>query len=481
MADEIKTDPANELGIDTVAIEAELKEVVATGTNINLTEDEKQKIEENKKKRIGRPPSNLKKESSVVVPPVATVAPVNIDVAQVNTNNNNNNNNNNPPEPPKIITSAFGDIKMSENELKQCQELQNDLNVFLLDKGEIATGCGIIDTLPTGIDLLDAILGGGFGVGTLTLIVGNPGTFKSALIGQTIGTSQKKFRGKLMSSYLDSENAMTMKRLQQLGVIYPPLKPSTNVTIEDMYKTLECHCAFKELKGLTESPSIVAWDSIANTISRKERESTEDDINKFMGLRARIHSVLLPKYISKMTNYNVSLIAVNQLRDKMDVGQFAAANDMRWMGDKTMPGGLTIKYNAFHLLLLTVKGDLKFDQWGFAGVELQVKCIKNKLFTPNIPISLLVNFETGISNFWTSYKYLVDTKRMATGAWNSLVSTPEIKFRTKEALDIYNTNPTFKQSFDIQMKEAIKTEIFDKYTNYNEPEIKKEEPPNKSI
>jgi len=205
----------------------------------------------------------------------------------------------------------------------------------------------------------------------------------------------------------------------------------------------------------------------------------EDDINKFMGLRARIHSVLLPKYISKMTNYNVSLIAVNQLRDKMDVGMFSAANDLRWMGDKTMPGGQTIKFNAFHLLLLAVRGDLKYDQWGFAGVELGVKCIKNKLFSPNIPITLLVNFETGISNFWTNYNFLVDTKRLKSGAWCSLVIMPDVKFHTKQCLEIYNTNLKFKKAFDDQVKEAIKVEIMDKYTNYNVGE-KKEETPNKS-
>ncbi|MEI7943111.1 MAG: hypothetical protein WCH76_08150, partial [Candidatus Riflemargulisbacteria bacterium] len=141
----MENETTNELGIDNAAIEAVVKEVAATGININLTEDEKQKIEENKKKR-GRPPGTGSNATVAAAQPAKT------------------------PEPVRIITSDFGNVVMTDDEMKQCADLQRDLNAFILDKADIATSDGIVETLPTGIDLLDAVLGGGFGDTAATVI-----------------------------------------------------------------------------------------------------------------------------------------------------------------------------------------------------------------------------------------------------------------------------------------------------------------------
>jgi hypothetical protein len=51
-----------------------------------------------------------------------------------------------------------------------------------------------------------------------------------------------------------------------------------------------------------------------------------------------------------------------------------------------------------------------------------------------------------------------------TGAWNYLVSQPELKFRTKDAINKYNTDPSFKEAWDAAVEEAIQTEIVDPNT-----------------
>ena len=338
-----------------------------------------------------------------------------------------------------------------------CLELQNDLEEFIKEKIDLNVGDANIDKLPTGIDILDAIMGGGFGVGTFSLIVGLPGTFKSALLGQVIGEAQKKYNGKVLSTYHDSESAMTKERLKKLGVTRPEIKPYDDVTVESVFKTIEAVSAFKQLRGL-DYPAIVAWDSIVNTSTEKER--TTDDINKTIGLRARLLSSLFPRYIPKMRQNKVTLIAVNQLREKLDMGNMPTPNDLRWMGDKVIPGGFAVKFNAFHLLFLKVRSVLKVVQYGFSGVKLEAKCIKNKFFMPNVPVEILVDFNTGMSNFWTNYNFLANTKRIQAGAWNFLISLPQKKFRTVDALGLYNTNEDgFKDAFDADVKQAIATDI----------------------
>ena len=386
--------------------------------SVKLNEDDKKKIEENKKKP-GRP----------------------------KTINNNN-------QTTKEIKEKI--------ESDQVLDLQESLNKFIKEKSGIGgNDGGIIEKLPTGINLLDAILGGGFGVGRFSLLCGNPGTFKSALLCQIIAATQKKYLKKCTSTYHDSETAMSAERISKLGVNNPKIRPYDDVTVESIFKTIEATSAFKQLNNIVDYPSIIAWDSIANTSTEKER--TTDNINETIGLRARLLSALFPRYLPKMKENNISLIAVNQLREKMAMGQFSPAADLKYMGDKEIPGGQAIKFNAFHLLMLKNLGDIKYEQYGFNGILLEVKCIKNKFFAPNIPIRMIVDFNTGISNFWTNYAFLVDKKKMVAGAWNYLVAMPEIKFRTKDCLENYNTNPKFKEMFDKEIKDTIKIEILDKY------------------
>lgn len=209
---------------------------------------------------------------------------------------------------------------------------------------------------------------------------------------------------------------------------------------------------------------MVIWDSIANTLSQKEREV--DDINQVIGYKARMLSILVPKYVAKLGQYNISLIAVNQLRDTMTLGQFAPAKDLKFMSTgKHMPGGNAIAFNAFTLLEMKIHSVVDPKKYGFEGIIAAVKTVKNKLFSPNITIKLVGNFVTGFSDLWTSFEFLSDTKRLETGAWNYLIKMPQKKFRTKDLPYLYNTDGEFKEMFDKEMTEAIEVDIKKKYEN----------------
>ena len=360
-------------------------------------------------------------------------------------------------EDPELTDSLF-------NEFSSYLENKHEMSVETLDK----------ITIPTGIDLVDAILGGGFVVGGLNIIVGQPGSGKSMLAIQTLAQGQRQYKGKLLGGFLDSEEATTSQRLSNLGVRYPKLKPYTDITVEKVFRFIEGVCLFKDEKKIVDTPSVIIWDSIANTLSQKEREV--DDINSVIGYKARLLSILVPKYVAKCTRSNICLIAVNQMRDVLSMGQFTPPKDLKFMShSKDVPGGTALKYNAFHLVEMKVGKVLTQDKYGFDGVITKLKCVKNKLFPPNIEIEILGSFNTGFSNFWTNYQFLIDNKRLNSGAWNYLVSFPEKKFRTKDAENLYNTDEEFKQKFDEAAKELIQTEIIDKYNPKQEVDNEKEE------
>ena len=352
-------------------------------------------------------------------------------------------------------------VEKTHENLQETKDLYEDFSNFLQKKTDMTTDSGIKDTISTGIDLVDAILGGGFAIGALNIIVGSPGSGKSMLAIQTLGQAQRQFSGKLLGAFLDSEEATTQVRLSNLGVKYPEIKPYSDITVEKIFKFIEGVCLYKVERDILDVPSVIIWDSIANTLSQKEREA--EDINSVIGYKARLLSILIPKYVAKCSLHNICLIAVNQLREVLNLGMFSAPKDLKFMStSKDMPGGQILKYNSFHLIEMNVKKKLETKTYGFDGIMVKVKCVKNKLFPPNVEINILGSFVNGFSNFWTNYNFLVETKRLNTGAWNQLISLPNKKFRTKDAEKLYHEDLEFKESFDKAVKEAIQIDIIDK-------------------
>lgn len=348
---------------------------------------------------------------------------------------------------------------------KLAQELHSQFDSFLITTTKIVPdNSSEKDTIPTGLDVLDAAMGGGFAIGSMSMIVGSPGSGKSMLVAQTMAGGQKKFGSDFLGVYLDSEESTTSTRLWNLGVQRPKIKPKGDITIEKVFKVIEGMCLFKETKKLSETPSIVVWDSIANTASQKEREA--EDPKEVIGYKARLLSFLLPTYIAKCASYNVCFITINQLRDKVNLGVTMAPNEMKFLAyGKEIPGGNSLKFNSFQLLDLKVSAVLKPETFGFEGIQVTAKCAKNKLFPPNIPVKLIGNFISGFSNFWTNYMFLKDNNRITqSGGWVYLTMRPEPKFRTRDASKMYRDNDkNFRTIFDEEVKDTIQTELIDKY------------------
>jgi len=340
--------------------------------------------------------------------------------------------------------------------------LYTEFNSFLETKADIKEDIGEKMTIPTGIKVFDAILGGGFAVGALNIVVGQPGSGKSMMAIQAMGGGQQKYDG-LIASFLDSEEATSTIRLSNLGVRRPRIKPRTDITVEKVFKFLETMAVFKEQKKINDIPSVVVWDSIANTLSEREREV--DDINAVIGYKARLLSILIPKYVAKCAQHNICFIAVNQLRDKISIGPFSAPKDLRFLSTgKDMPGGTVLKYNAFNLVEMKAKSVLEPEKYGFEGIMVACKTVKSKAFPPNVEVNLVGSFVTGFSDFWTSYHFLADNKRLQTGAWNYLKDDPDQKkFRTKDAELMYKEEPKFRDMFDKAVEECIQVELIEKY------------------
>jgi len=367
------------------------------------------------------------------------------------------------------MTSADDIIKQMQNELDKALA-----STVALEDDETDT-----EFIPTGIDVLDLLLGGGIAMNKLTLIAGDPGTFKSTLAISVCAQLQRKYEKSLIL-YLDSESATSVKRMRQLGLKY--VAPKTNLTVEKVFSTIDAVILFKEEKKLLDVPTVVVWDSVANTPT--EAELRTSDVNSVIGLKARIISSRLPVVINMLKKYNITLIFINQFRDKVQIGPFTQANDLRHLSpQKTLPGGNSLKFNASQFLQLKVSRvfNPQNSPYGFRATVVNVKTVKNKFFPDGYEAEIVIDPASGPHNLYTNFELLKANKKVVSSAWSYLKDYPDKKFRVKELEKIYNSDDTFRQQYDKIVRELL-DEMRVKMSNFEDVvTVQQEEQTNQEV
>jgi len=365
-------------------------------------------------------------------------------------------------EKKDVLNSEESNLSIVDN---QTEEINLKLREFLKsDKRGIGQReINRKTIIPSGLDILDATIGGGIPT-SLIQLVGNPGCGKSMLAAKFLSEGKKRFGNNFLSVYLDTENSITTERLSQLGITGCEIF-NKNITVEKVLKCIQSLCSFKDSrKELKEIPSMIVWDSIANTSTEKGLET--EDLNSAISERARVLSFNLSKACDLLGEYNITLIAVNQTRSVINIGPVRKQADLRFMSDKQVPGGSALQFNSIQLFELRSTTDIK-DDYKFSGFRVELKSVKNKLFCSNIKVSLVYSFERGFSNFWSNYEFLKNYGRIDVGGgWVNMVGyARNKKFRQFETIKIYREDPEFKECFDSNLNELIKTEILDKYNS----------------
>ncbi len=328
------------------------------------------------------------------------------------------------------------------------------------------------ELLKTGIRPFDTLLGGG--IGRFSLVTGNPGTMKSTICANIASQFQKDHTDGLVV-YVDSEHSMSPNRLQQLGL--KGIVPKTNLTIEQVFNLINAIVMFKEEKKVPKIPVLFIWDSIANTPSQAELTASEP--KEVVGMKARIISLLLPKTMNLLEKYNIYILAVNQLRDRIVIGYDTGA-DLKHMGaGSDMPGGKALKFAATQLLQNKVSQSFDADTspYGQRATIVKFKTVKNKYAPDNFSLDLLSLASTGFDDVLSTFLLLRDAKEISMSAWSYLKNYPQKKFRIKEIKDVYFTDPLFKGAFD-EAASAVLNKLEQKMANYEEwiPSDKVEEP-----
>jgi protein RecA len=261
-----------------------------------------------------------------------------------------------------------------------------------------------IDFIASGCSLLDEVLGGGWALGRVSNVVGDKSAGKTLLAIEATANFALMYPKGLMR-YAESEAAFDPPYAAALGmpvdrVMFNP-DGQPMATVEEWYADLE---AFVLKCEKARQPGIYVLDSLD---ALSDADELESDFNKdsFGGKKPKAIGQLFRRLVSRIESAPVHLMIVSQIRDKLNVT----------FGEKhTRSGGKALDFYASQVIWLAEIGKIRKTIAKVerpVGVNVKVRCKKNKVGLPFRECEYPIYFGYGIDDMTAGAEWLIDVCR----------------------------------------------------------------------
>jgi recombination protein RecA len=315
-----------------------------------------------------------------------------------------------------------GTISATELNMNDCQEHGDNMaRRERLDAGGGNYFSGKkekLDFITSGSTLLDLALGGGWAERRIANVVGDKSTGKTLLcIEATANFAIKYPKGRIR--YREAESAFDKLYAAALGMPIDRIDFGSKriATVEDLTKICE----------KAKQKEFVVVDSLDALSDRSEMDRDIDE-GSYGANKAKKMSELFRRLTQTMSDKDVTLLIVSQVRDKIGA-MFGAKH--------TRTGGRAMDFYASQVLMLAHLGRIVKTSRGLkraTGVKILGKLDKNKISLPFREAEFPIHFGYGVDDAQSMINWLKVTKGFK--AKNYGLSEEESKAALKTLLDM---------------------------------------------
>lgn len=247
--------------------------------------------------------------------------------------------------------------------------------------------------IPSGCQLLDCVLGGGWIENRIANIVGDKSTGKTLLAIEACANFRRKHPGGRVI-YMESEAAFDVGYAHGVGLPEDGLEMPRVYTVEDMYERI-----VGATRSTSGQPALVVVDSLDALSTGAELKRKFGDGTYGME-KPKQMGELFRRLVQVLEGSRVTTIIVSQERDKIGV----------MFGSKsTRSGGRALDFYASQILWLSQLKTLKRTRRGVErsyGIVVRAKCRKCKVGPPFRECDFPIRFFYGVDDLTAGVEWL---------------------------------------------------------------------------
>ncbi len=256
-----------------------------------------------------------------------------------------------------------------------------------------------LEFISTGCVLLDNVIGGGYVLGRIANIVGDKSSGKTLCAIEACANFANSYSDGYIR-YAEAEAAFDEKYAEALGMPVERVDFAEDIgTVEELFEDLE-----KTIDSLNGRPGLYIVDSL-DALSDKAEQARKIDENSMGMSKQKKLSELFRKLVQKVEKARLCIIFISQIRDKIGV---------TFGETKTRTGGRSLDFYATQVFWLHEISKLKKTVEKIeriVGVQVKVKCKKNKIGLPFRECEYPIIFGYGIDDLTASVEWLVENYR----------------------------------------------------------------------
>lgn len=325
-----------------------------------------------------------------------------------------------------------------------------------IDFADVYTPGEVKSWIPSGINLLDYVLGGGLPVGRVCELFSESESEGKSTLALHFAAQCQARGGAIL--WFEQETALDKERARRMGVDTDSLVITCPHSVEDGFLVLqEWVRAVSNDKAFQGAPLLIVWDTIAAAPTRAEHG--DNPFASGMTAKPRIISQALRPAVQYLYKANATLLLVNQ--------SYTQINSKLPFPVYEQPGGKGIKFYSSLRFRVKRKGYLseaKTVKSGEAGkntktgILVEVETVKNKLAPPFRSVRLALEGPTGLNNPLSFAHYYADTKQtdmVSGGGGGRYGLAGEVTTYWKDLEQAVSQNPDVLQKWQVRASELF--------------------------